>query len=136
MTTRTGPTGRRFARRLAAAVCVAAIGVGGLTMADAATLTVNGGGVSTVAAGPCAEQLTVTTANGVLLWYSQVRVTVPAACADRSFSLVVDTGASSPPRVDRPAGLAAGTHTLTLPSTLWIWETDFRVVVDGWAVDA
>lgn len=137
MTRRTGPTGRRFGRLLGAAVCVAAIGAGGLTVANAATLAVSGGQLSTVDAGPCTEQITASATGGVwFLWYSQVRVTMPAACAGRPFSLVVDTGSSTPPRVDRPGGLPAGATTLTLSSNPAIWETDFRVVIDGWEVSA
>ncbi len=136
MTTRANGVRQRALRGLVAVVGVAAIAVGGLSVANAATLTVNGGGVSTLEAAPCTTQIAVSRANNVLvLWYSQVRLTMPSECAGLPVYLVVDTGAGSPPRIELPSGLSAGTHTLTLSSNPFIWQTDFRLIVDGWEVD-
>ena len=129
-------------RRMAAVVAVLILAIGGLTMANAASLTVSAGSMSTATAAPCVAQLALTRTDpvfGGLFGYNSVTVmAVPATCAGLPLSLtvyrpsggaVIATGsvASLPTgnvRVPVSAtygGIFGGTYT-------------FALTINGWSV--
>jgi hypothetical protein len=121
-------------RRLAALAAALADGVAGVTVANAATLGVNGGSVTTVQAGPCSTAtLTLTRTGQFLFWHSGIRISnIPEACRNIPILLSSNDGSVTG---SVPAGATSGSVDI---ATAWYWSNirDYSVVFDGWHVPA
>jgi hypothetical protein len=132
---------RRARGRLRAAVAGALVlALAGLGVANASTLTVNGGTVSTAQAGPCASAVTVTRTEPVylflwffLLGYEGVRVSGNLdGCRGREVAV---RGVNGTPGVTGtiPTG---GSTTVNLGTPRYDTGQTFVVTIDGWQIPA
>jgi hypothetical protein len=121
--------------KLLALVALVALAVGGLSVADAASLSIVTAPVSAIQAGPCTTAtVPVATTGRWFLWYQGVSFQVPAACRNLPVAITVTTGATNPPTASLPAGTPNGNVALTLSSSPWVWQTSYALVIDGWHI--
>lgn len=115
------------------------LGVAGLTVANAATLGVDGGSVTAVQGDPCTtETIDVTRTQPVYFWifligYEGVRLTdIPATCWNQPISITAGnndaTGTSS--------GATSGTLEIDMNDRYATNTSVFHLVINGWAVPA
>jgi hypothetical protein len=132
MTARRIPTGGRSRRRLAAVVCAAAVGIGCLTVADAATLAVAGPSVATSTATACTsgtQPIRVAPIGllGLLNW--GVRLSdVPPSCQGKP--IVVSANSNG---VTGSSTGATGS-SVDIGTDVFLGSPTFTVLVDGWVV--
>lgn len=135
------------APRAAALGTLAAVLALGAGVAHASTLTVGASTLDVRTAGPCsASAVTLTAQPGdVLSWlfgYTQVRLTVPAACAGTTLSVTVyATSGGAVLATASATNVRAGTVTLTTSATyggLLAGRPAYSgaVTFDGWSVPA
>ncbi len=128
MTRRANGMRQRALRGLIAVVGVAAIAVGGLTVANAATLTVNGGGVSTADAGPCTTANINLQRNWILVYYAVTLSGIPESCQGKP--IVVS---ASNDTINGTSSGATSSSIQIRTDVSWTAPT-FTVLIDGWIV--
>ncbi len=128
MTTRANGVRQRALRGLVAVVGVAAIAVGGLSVANAATLTVNGGGVSTLEAAPCTTQRINLQRNWLIVFYAVTLSGIPASCQGKP--IIVSASNDS---INGTSSGATSSSVQIRTDNSWTAPT-FTVLIDGWIV--
>lgn len=132
--------------RIAAVVAAACLLLGGLTVANAAQLSVDGGSLSTASATTCAAAIASDATDPQFDWiwfvgYRSVTLTgVPTECAGRPVQVIVYR-TSNGVELTRSAvlTLSAGTFVIPVNQAFGGWFTPawgLRMIVDGWVVTA
>lgn len=140
MTAQSEQARRVGGRRRAAVAGALVLALAGLGVANASTLTVNGGAVSTAQAGPCASAVTVTRTEPVylFLWfwvigYEGVRVSGSLdGCRGRE---VVVRGTDGSPTATGSVPTTGSTN-VNLATAQYGTTQAFVVTIDGWQIPA
>ena len=133
--------------RVVVAAGLAAVLILGLGSAQASSLDVAGGSLTTQTSQACSPGTLAVTGSpatwaGLLFGYTGVTLTVPAACAGTDLSVTVyATTAGAVQATASRANVSAGTVTLTTSATYGGWLTtrpasSVAVTFDGWSVPA
>lgn len=124
-----------------AALCVAL--VVGLTVGNAASLSVTAGSMTSRTATACAASVTLTRTDPVvfgLFGFNSVTVTVPPACVGLRFDVTVArTSNGTAIATGSSAALGSGNVRVPVSATYGgiLGDTyTFAVIINGWSVDA
>jgi hypothetical protein len=127
---RSNPGGLRLGRGLAAVAAVVAVAVGSLTVANAATLSVSGGSVSTLEAGPCTDSSAPIDVQryGIILYWAVTLSDIPQACQGKPIVVSANNNAVT------GTSTGASSSTIQIGTNLYGGNPTFTVLIDGWVV--
>ena len=120
--------GRRRGWRLGAVAVAVLLAAGGLTAANAATLSVSGGSVSTATAGPCTTQRIDLAREWLIVYYAVRLSNLPVSCQGKPIVVSASNNTIT--------GTSAGATSSSVQiATTYSWTAPtFTVLIDGWVV--